>query len=238
MVTTDKDYGNKEWNYGYSEPDRLGGHDPYSASKTAAEIAISSWHSRFCGPCAHQTPDLRFARARADNVIGGGDWAADRIVADAIRSLVDRKPIPVRNPFASRPWQHVLKPLRGHLRLAQALICDPEPACEAFNFGPTLASNRPVEKLVESMLSHWPDNWLDQRDPHVPHEPHLLHLQIDKAHHRLGWSPRWDYGTTVQSKVRWYQQHHQERSAVDCCLADLQAYQDVFHSPSLSTSTP
>jgi CDP-glucose 4,6-dehydratase len=238
MVTTDKVYVNREWAYGYREPDRLGGHDPYSASKAAAEIAIASWRSSFCGPGAHQTPHLRIATARAGNVIGGGDWATDRIVPDAIRSLAAGQPIPVRNPLATRPWQHVLEPLGGYLRLAQALACDPAPPCEAFNFGPTLASNRPVQELVESMLSHWSGSWLDQRDPNAPHEAHLLHLQIDKAHHRLGWIPRWDYATTVQRTVDWYHQHHQGRSAVVCCLADLQVYQDLFHSFPLTISAP
>ena len=238
MVTTDKVYENREWAYGYRERDCLGGHDPYSASKAGAEIAIASWRSSFCGPGAHQNPHLQIATARAGNVIGGGDWAAERIVPDAIRSLVAGAPIPVRNPLATRPWQHVLEPLGGYLRLAQALACDPEPPCEAFNFGPTLASNRPVQELVESMLSHWSGTWLDQRDPHAPHEAHLLHLQIDKAHHRLGWQPRWDYAITVQRTVDWYYQHHQGRAAIDCCLADLQAYQAMFASSPRTTSAP
>jgi CDP-glucose 4,6-dehydratase len=236
MVTTDKVYQNREWAYGYREPDRLGGHDPYSASKAAAELAIASWRSSFCGPGAYQTPHLRIATARAGNVIGGGDWAEDRIVPDAIRALAAGQAIPVRNPAATRPWQHVLEPLCGYLRLAQVLASDSDPPCEAFNFGPSLASNRPVQELVASMLSYWPGSWLDQRDPAAPHEAHLLHLQIDKAHHRLGWTPFWDYATTVQRTVGWYVQHHQGSSAMTCCLADLQAYRAV--SPSFSLTTP
>jgi CDP-glucose 4,6-dehydratase len=236
MVTTDKVYENREWSYGYREIDRLGGHDPYSASKAAAEIAIASWRSSFCGPGAHQTPHLRIATARAGNVIGGGDWAVDRIVPDAIRSLSAGEPIPVRNPLATRPWQHVLEPLGGYLRLAEALAGDLKPPCEAFNFGPTLASNRTVQELVESMLSHWNGSWLDQRDPHAPHEAHLLHLQIDKAHQRLAWTPRWDYATTVQRTVDWYHQYHQGRSALACCLADLESYQAMFPSSPRTTS--
>ena len=236
MVTTDKVYENREWVYGYREQDRLGGHDPYSASKAAAEIAIASWRSSFCGSGAHQTLHLRIATARAGNVIGGGDWAAERIVPDAIRSLAAGEPIPVRNRLSTRPWQHVLEPLGGYLRLAQALAFDAEPPCEAFNFGPTQASNRPVQELVETMLSHWHGSWLDQHDASAPHEAHLLHLQIDKAQMMLGWSPRWDYATTVKRTVDWYKQHHQGRSAIDCCLADLQAYQAVFNSPPRTTS--
>jgi CDP-glucose 4,6-dehydratase len=230
MVTTDKVYQNREWAYGYREPDRLGGHDPYSASKAAAEIAIASWRSSFCGSGPHQTPHLRIATARAGNVIGGGDWAADRIVPDAIRALASGEPVGVRNPLATRPWQHVLEPLGGYLRLAEALAQEPDPPCEAFNFGPALASNRPVQELVSTMLSHWPGRWLDQRDPGAPHEANLLHLQIDKAHHRLAWQPRWDYTITVQRTVEWYRQHYLGRSAMDCCLADLEAYQALHTS--------
>ena len=224
LVTTDKVYENREWAYGYREPDRLGGHDPYSASKAGAEIAIASWRSSFCGPGTHQTPYLRIATARAGNVIGGGDWAADRIVPDAIRSLVRGEPIPVRNPIATRPWQHVIEPLAGYLRLAESLAQDPQPPCEAFNFGPSLPSNRPVGDLVATILEQWPGEWLDQSDPTAPHEANLLHLQIDKAHHRLGWQPRWDYATTVARTVGWYRAHHQGTPALECCIADLDAY--------------
>jgi len=224
MVTTDKVYENREWAYGYREPDRLGGHDPYSASKAGAEIAIASWRSSFCGPGSHQTPHLRIATARAGNVIGGGDWAVDRIVPDAMRSLAKGEPIPVRNPRATRPWQHVIEPLAGYLRLAEALTMDPQPPCEAFNFGPSLASNRPVGDLVTTILGHWPGQWLDQSDPSSLHEANLLHLQIDKAHHRLAWQPRWDYTTTLARTVGWYRAVYEGANPLDCCLADLNAY--------------
>jgi CDP-glucose 4,6-dehydratase len=224
MVTTDKVYENREWAYGYREPDRLGGHDPYSASKAGAEIAIASWRSSFCGQGSHQTRHLRIATARAGNVIGGGDWAADRIVPDAMRSLAKGKPIPVRNPRATRPWQHVIEPLAGYLRLAEALARDPQPPCEAFNFGPSLASNRTVGDLVTTILEHWPGQWLDQSNRSAPHEANLLHLQIDKAHHRLGWQPRWDYATTLARTVGWYRSVHEGVNPLDCCLADLNAY--------------
>ncbi len=235
MVTTDKVYENQEWDYGYREADRLGGHDPYSASKAAAELAIASWRSSFCGSAGHQTSSLAIATARAGNVIGGGDWSEDRIVPDATRALSAGEPIPVRNPLATRPWQHVLEPLGGYICLSQALLSDSRPPCEAFNFGPTLASNRPVEELVTAMLSQWPGSWLDQRDLAPPHEANLLHLQIDKAYHRLGWAPCWDFATTVQRTVEWYFRQRQGTSALTCCLADLEAYQTV--SPLLHDST-
>jgi CDP-glucose 4,6-dehydratase len=238
MVTTDKVYENQEWYKGYREDDRLGGRDPYSASKAAAELAIASWRSSFCGSAAHQTPCLAIATARAGNVIGGGDWADDRIVPDAIRALSNGKPIPVRNPQATRPWQHVLEPLGGYLCLAQALACDYHPPCEAFNFGPALASNRKVEDLVTAMLKDWPGSWLARENHAALHEAKLLHLDIDKAYHRLGWSPCWDYSTTVHRTVRWYRNFYRGTSALSCCLDDLEAYQSNTSSLEFFTPAP
>ena len=199
------------------------GHDPYSASKAAAEIAIASWRASFCGNAPHQTPHLRIATARAGNVIGGGDWAADRIVPDAVRALAAGEPIAVRNPNATRPWQHVLEPLGGYLRLAEALATESDPPCEAFNFGPHLESNRPVRELMANMLKLRPGEWLNQSDQMRPMKRSCC-TQIDKAHHRLGWQPRWDYATTIQRTMGWYRAVH-GASPFDCCLADLSAYQ-------------
>jgi CDP-glucose 4,6-dehydratase len=233
MVTTDKVYANQEWDYGYRESDRLGGHDPYSASKAAAELAIASWRASFCGSAAHQTRHLAIATARAGNVIAGGDWASDRILPDAMRALAAGDPIPLRNPAATRPWQHVLEPLGGYLRLAEALYTAGEqvapeqnPFASSFNFGPALEANRSVRELVNEALEHWPGSWRDQSDPNAPHEAGRLHLQIDKAHHQLGWQPRWDFSTTVARTVGWYRALHKGANPLDCCLADLRAYQD------------
>ena len=167
------------------------------------------------------------ASARAGNVIGGGDWAADRIVPDAMRALAEGRPIGVRNPGATRPWQHVLEPLGGYLRLAEQLAsaADPAPLATAFNFGPQLEANRSVRELVEEGLRHWPGRWQDQSDLQAPHEASLLNLVTDKAHHQLGWSPRWDFATTVERTVGWYRQVQEgEASALACCLADLEAF--------------
>ena len=224
MVTTDKVYQNREWVHGYRETDRLGGHDPYSASKAGAELAVASWRASFCGSAEHQTTYLKIATARAGNVIGGGDWSKDRIVPDVIRALSVGESIPVRNPLATRPWQHVLEPLAGYLKLAEILASDADPPCEAFNFGPDLSSNRTVEELVQQMLIGWPGRWVDQRTVDAPHEANLLHLQIDKANRRLGWSPRWDFSTTVNRTVSWYRGHHDGRPALECCLDDLNAF--------------
>lgn len=227
MVTTDKVYANREWDYGYREDDRIGGHDPYSASKAAAELAIASWRASFCGPGPHQTPHLAIATARAGNVIGGGDWAEERIVPDSMRSLASGEPISVRSPKATRPWQHVLEPLGGYLLLAERLAApvDGHPYASPFNFGPALEANRSVRELVEATLQHWPGNWRDLSDPVAPHEAGRLHLQIDKAYHQLGWRPRWDFSTTIARTVGWYRAVHDGASALDCCLADLKAYQ-------------
>jgi len=235
MVTTDKVYANREWDYGYREDDLLGGHDPYSASKAAAELAIASWRASFCGPGPHQTTHLAIATARAGNVIGGGDWSEDRIVPDAMRALAARESIPVRSPEATRPWQHVLEPLGGYLLLAERLAAagsgSGNPYATAFNFGPALEANRPVRELVEAAQQHWPGSWHDLSDPAAPHEAGRLHLQIDKAHHQLGWRPRWGFATTVARTVGWYQAVHQGASPLACCLDDLEAYQqDASHA--------
>lgn len=231
MVTTDKVYVNREWEHSYRETDRLGGHDPYSASKAAAELAIQSWRSSFCGPASHQTPHLRIATARAGNVIGGGDWAADRIVPDAMRALASQHPVRVRNPMATRPWQHVLEPIGGYLLLAEQLLTSTSPPCEAFNFGPPLSSNRPVRELVDTMLHQWAGAWeLDQQTEEL-HEAGLLNLAIDKAHHQLGWKPRWDFETTVVRTVGWYRDVVAEGAdPVARSLEDLSVYQAAIHA--------
>jgi CDP-glucose 4,6-dehydratase len=227
LITTDKVYRNNEWLYGYRENDPLGGHDPYSSSKAAAELAIASWRASFCGSLPHQSPHLRLASARAGNVIGGGDWAADRIIPDTVRALQAGEPITLRHPSATRPWQHVLEPLGGYLALSEALA-DPsrrESMADAFNFGPELEANRPVRQLVEQALVHWPGRWIDASDPTAPHEAGWLNLAVDKAHHRLGWLPRWDFSTTTARTLRWYRRVVEAGDdPLTCCLDDLSTY--------------
>jgi len=229
MVTTDKVYENQEWDYGYRESDRLGGRDPYSASKAAAELAIASWRDSFCGNSKHQTTQLAIATARAGNVIGGGDWALDRLVPDAIRSIKNCQPIYVRSPWATRPWQHVLEPLGAYLLLSERLHMDPFSYAEPFNFGPSVHANRSVKDLLEQVFSHWAGTWKDESDPNSPHEANRLHLQIDKAYHQLGWSPRWNFVTSVERTVRWYRNVHEGMTPFSCCLADLEAYQETLN---------
>ena len=157
MVTTDKVYMNQEWDYGYRETDRLGGHDPYSSSKAAAEIAISSWRNSFCGSEPNQNPYLSVATVRAGNVIGGGDWAEDRIIPDAMKALANDEPIRIRNPAATRPWQHVLEPLSGYMRLAQLQTENDNNESkhlfsDSFNFGPHLSSNSCAQSCEDSKI--------------------------------------------------------------------------------------
>ncbi len=208
-VTTDKCYENREWVHSYREEDPMGGYDPYSASKGAAELVIASYRRSFFS--APGCP-VRLASARAGNVIGGGDWALDRIVPDCIRALAKGEAIPVRNKVATRPWQHVLEPLSGYLWLGAALVSpqgagfkfQPSLYQSAFNFGPALASNRTVAELVQEILKHWAGHWEDKSDPNAPHEAKLLNLATDKAHHLLGWAPAWPFAETIGRTVAWY----------------------------------
>lgn len=202
IVTTDKCYENHESGRAYEENDPLGGHDPYSSSKAMAEIATAAYRKSF-----FQNHPVRIASARAGNVIGGGDWAEDRIVPDAMRALSQEETISIRNPLAVRPWQHVLEPLGGYLHLAGRLVSDP--ACAtAFNFGPEPASNRTVADLVEEILKHRAGGWVDVSETGALHEATLLNLSIEKAHRILGWKPKWDFEETINKTVVWYDQVH------------------------------
>jgi CDP-glucose 4,6-dehydratase len=195
FVTTDKCYENREWVHGYREDDPLGGYDPYSSSKAAAEIVIGAYRRSFF----HNHPVL----------VGGGDWAPDRIVPDCIRSLQRGVAIPVRNKVAVRPWQHVLEPLSGYLWLAAKLTKDASVAT-AFNFGPNHEANRTVAELVAEVLKHWPGRWEDKSDPNAVHEAELLQLSTDKAHALLGWTPVWDFPTAIERTVHWYRNASRE----------------------------
>lgn len=206
VVTTDKCYENKEWVHSYREDDPMGGYDPYSSSKGAAELVVSAYRrSYFSG----DNSSVQLSSARAGNVIGGGDWAADRIVPDCIRALQRGVAIAVRNKVATRPWQHVLEPLSGYLWLA-ACLAKPQlaetavPLVTAFNFGPTLTSNHSVLDLVQEVLKNWPGDWVDKSDSNPVHEAKLLNLSIDKAFHFLGWHPVWSFQKTIAETIGWY----------------------------------
>jgi CDP-glucose 4,6-dehydratase len=202
IVTTDKCYENQESGRAYEEQDPLGGHDPYSSSKAMAEIATSAYRNSY-----FLKSPLRVASARAGNVIGGGDWAEDRIVPDAMRALNQGDKIRVRNPKAVRPWQHVLEPLGGYLSLAAGIARDASLAT-AFNFGPGPDSNRTVEDLVKEILKNRQGSWEDASDPTALHEATLLNLSVEKANRLLGWKPRWNFEETIKRTVAWYDQVH------------------------------
>ena len=228
-VTTDKCYENREWVHSYREEDPMGGHDPYSSSKGAAELAIGAYRrSYFSAPDSK----IRVATARAGNVIGGGDWALDRIVPDCIRALQRGEPIAVRNKVATRPWQHVLEPLSGYLQMAAAIHASslhapasaPDTLCGGFNFGPPLTSNRTVADLVQELLKHWPGRWEDRSDPLAVHEAKLLHLATDKAFHFLGWQPVWNFGQTVARTTDWYRRVYGGTDAAQLTRDDIAAY--------------
>jgi CDP-glucose 4,6-dehydratase len=207
VITTDKCYENREWVHSYREEDAVGGHDPYSSSKACAELVVSAYRRSFFSAPGSR---IRLASARAGNAIGGGDWAADRIVPDCIRALQRGDPIVVRNQHATRSWQHVLEPLSGYLWLG-ACLARPELApgdsrhpAAAFNFGPGATANRSVAGLVGEILRHWPGRWENRSDPNAVHEAGLLNLATDKAYHLLGWRTAWDFATSVEQTVKWY----------------------------------
>ena len=205
VVTSDKCYENREWVWGYRENDPMGGHDPYSASKGAAEI-VSSAYLRSYFDTNGRGPHIGFATARAGNVIGGGDWAKDRIIPDCVRALSKGEPIIIRNPQATRPWQHVLDPLSGYLLLAQRLVEAPVRFSGAWNFGPSSSDQITVRELAERFIASWGSGRIQtpQLTEKAPHEAHLLHLSIDKAVFELNWHSRWDSSTAINRTVDWY----------------------------------
>lgn len=200
VVTTDKCYENREWPWAYRERDRLGGHDPYSASKASAELVAASYRSAFL----QQPTSPLLATARGGNVIGGGDWSEDRLIPDLVRSLIDDETMVLRSPRATRPWQHVLDCLSGYLLVGQQLLAGNSSCAEAWNFGPDQQGNRTVEEVVAGLARHWPRvNWQVTASPQ-PHESGLLQVDSAKARMHLGWRPVWNYEKALQHTATWY----------------------------------
>lgn len=209
-VTTDKCYWNEEWVWGYRENDRLGGKDPYSASKAAAEMAFTAYLESFMAA----RPNFGAASVRAGNVIGGGDWSLDRIVPDCITALLNHKPIILRNPSATRPWQHVLEPLYGYLLLGNQLYHEPKIFSGSWNFGPHNDSIRNVESLTREIIELWGDGLIQCNvSKDAPHEANILHLNCDKANYILGWHPCWNFDQTIKETVYWYKGWSQGQKA-------------------------
>lgn len=225
MITTDKCYENKEQIWGYRENEPMGGYDPYSSSKGAAEIAIASWRRSFFNPADYGAKHhVSLASVRAGNVIGGGDWALDRIIPDCIKALESGKTIDIRSPKAIRPWQHVLEPLSGYMLLAQKMWDEPTKYCEGWNFGPRAESITPVWDVAQDVIKYYGSGTLNNvSDPNAPHEAKLLMLDISKAKFLLGWEPRMNIHQCVELTVDWYQRYKQN-NVYKICKEQINKY--------------
>ncbi|MFT4172259.1 MAG: CDP-glucose 4,6-dehydratase [Rhodocyclaceae bacterium] len=222
-VTTDKCYENNEWVWGYREDEPMGGYDPYSNSKGCSELVTSAYRRSF-----FQQSGIALASARAGNVIGGGDWAADRLVPDILRAFEKGHPVVIRNPHATRPWQHVLEPLSGYLALAQRLYGEGQTFAEGWNFGPHDDDARPVQWIVEHMVEAWGSGsrWqLD--DANHPHEANYLKLDISKAKARLDWQPRWPLAIALHKIVEWHQSWLEQGDMRQKCLQQIAQFQSA-----------
>ena len=224
-ITSDKCYDNVEWVWGYREDDRLGGHDPYSASKACAELIIDSYRRSFFPPDQHDTHGVAVASTRAGNVIGGGDWSPDRLVPDVLDALHSGRKAELRNPGATRPWQHVLEPLSGYIMLAERLVEDGGDFAQAWNFGPAETSIRSVAWITEHLHRLWgrEGDWQLDGEEH-PHENTLLRLDSSKARARLGWQPRLELETALAWIVDWSKAHHAGRCMREVTLEQIRAY--------------
>ena len=225
-VTTDKCYENREWVWGYRENEPMGGFDPYSSSKGCSELVTAAYrNSYFKGSVA-------LATARAGNVIGGGDWATDRLIPDCISAMLAEEPVRVRNPYAIRPWQHVLEPLSGYLTLAQKLYESGADFAEGWNFGPADDDAKPVEWIVQQMCTLWGNGAhyeIDSGDH--PHEAHYLKLDCSKARMRLGWQPQWKLEKALRSIIEWVNVFSSAGDLRLCCLEQIESYEKSIQEP-------
>lgn len=225
LVTTDKVYENQEWVYPYRETDRLGGYDPYSASKACAELVINCYVQSFFNPADYSLHCKGVGVGRAGNVIGGGDWAKDRIIPDIVRALSTDKPVKVRNPSAVRPWQHVLEPLGGYLLLGARLAAEPIRYGGSWNFGPHLQDTLPVSSLVDVALQAWgAGKYETPALVKQPHEAGLLKLDISKALNELGWQPRYSAADSIRKTIAWYKALANGVATADLVQTDIEAY--------------
>jgi CDP-glucose 4,6-dehydratase len=224
MITTDKCYDNKEQLRGYKEDDPFGGYDPYSSSKGACEIAIQSWRRSFFNPDQFEKHRKSIASVRAGNVIGGGDWALDRIIPDCIRALEADKPIDIRSPKSVRPWEHVLEPLSGYMLLAQKMWEHPTEYCEGWNFGPESESVSTVWEVATELVNNFGKGELkDSSDPNAVHEAQLLMLDITKAKKRLGWKPKLNMQKCLALVADWYKRYKNE-DVYKLCVEEIEKF--------------
>lgn len=225
-ITTDKVYENREWVWGYRENERLGGHDPYSNSKACSELVTAAYRNSFFNPADYKRHRTAVATARAGNVIGGGDWATDRIVPDCIKAILANKPIIVRNPNSIRPWQHVTEPLSGYLRLAEKLYTDGPKYAESWNFGPIDSDCKAVEYLVKTICEQWgPKAKYSLARNKGPHEASFLKLDCSKARSRLGWRPNWNFEKALSATVSWYKSCSLKGDVKEMCLKQIDEFE-------------
>jgi CDP-glucose 4,6-dehydratase len=218
-ITTDKCYENDERAEGYKEDDPMGGYDPYSSSKGCAELVASSYRRSFL-----QDQGVGLASVRAGNVIGGGDWADDRLIPDILRSFENGSPVVIRNPKATRPWQHVLEPLSGYLILAQRLYEEQKKYAEGWNFGPNEQDVKPVDWILDKMILKWPDSSWKLDSNSSPHEAGFLKLDIAKAKAKLGWNPVWELSHTLEKIIGWHRAWLDKEDMQAMCLAEIKEY--------------
>lgn len=220
-ITSDKCYENVEWIWGYRETDKLGGRDPYSASKAAAEILFSSYYRSFLS----NRDNFGAASTRAGNVIGGGDWSANRIIPDCIRAFKNDKPVTIRSPLSTRPWQHVLEPLSGYLQLASELYEQPKKFSGSWNFGPAVTSPLNVEQVTREIIKHYGKGDLIIHKPENGfHEANLLQLNCDKATQYLHWQPNWSTSETLEATAKWYKRYHDGEPAREITQSQVESY--------------
>lgn len=227
VVTTDKCYENKEWVWGYRENESMGGHDPYSNSKGCAELATSAYRQSFFSPEKYSEHGVALASARAGNVIGGGDWSEDRLIPDAIKAFEVKEALLIRNPLATRPWQHVLEPLSGYLILAQALYQEGAKFDGGWNFGPRDEDARSVQEVINLLIKNWGSvaSWT-QDQSEQPHEAHSLKLDCSKARQYLNWIPKWTLEQAIENITQWQQAHQQQSNMREISLKQIASYQN------------
>ena len=218
-ITTDKCYENDERSQGYKEEDPMGGYDPYSSSKGCAELVTSAYRRSFL-----QEQGIGVASVRAGNVIGGGDWASDRLIPDILRSFEKNKPVVIRNPKATRPWQHVLEPLSGYLILAEKLYKNQDKYAGGWNFGPNEKDVKPVDWILDEMISKWPNSSWELDKKSNSHESRFLKLDILKAESKLGWKPVWGLSHTLKKIIYWHKAWLDKKDMQSVCLAEIEEY--------------
>jgi len=218
-ITTDKCYENDGRSEGYKEDDPMGGYDPYSSSKGCAELVTSAYRRSFL-----QEQGVGLASVRAGNVIGGGDWADDRLIPDILRSFEKSEPVVIRNPKSTRPWQHVLEPLSGYLVLAQKIYNDQNKYSEGWNFGPNEQDVKPVDWILNRMIGKWPNSSWELDSSSNPHEANFLQLDISKSEFKLGWKPVWELSHTLEKIIDWHQAWLNKEDMQTVCLSEIEAY--------------